>query len=134
MINIKHFYILTSDYYQTLLYPHQWLLSNTFISSPVITIKHSYILTSDYYQTLFYPHEWLLSNTLISSPVITISGFGYADDLKLLTPSVHALRILANICEKYAAKYDITFNGKKSQLIIYKCKRARPPDPGIFYQ
>ncbi len=45
-------------------------------------------------------------------------GFGYADDLKLLTPSVHALRILANICE-YAAKYNVTFNGKKSQLIIY---------------
>ncbi len=34
-------------------------------------------------------------------------GFGYADDLKLLTPSVHALRILANICEKYAAKYEV---------------------------
>ncbi len=31
-------------------------------------------------------------------------GFGYAEDLKLLTPSVHILRILANICEKYAAK------------------------------
>ncbi len=45
---------------------------------------------------------------------------------------MHALKILANICEKYAAKYDITFNGKKSELIIYKCKRARPPDAGIF--
>ncbi len=41
-------------------------------------------------------------------------GFVYVDNLKLLNPSVHALRILANICEKYAAKYDITFNGKKS--------------------
>ncbi len=51
-------------------------------------------------------------------------GFGYADDLKLLTTSVHALRILANICEKYVTKYDITFNGKKSLLIIYKCRRA----------
>ncbi len=59
-------------------------------------------------------------------------GFSYADDLKLLTPGVHALRILANIYEKYAAKYDITFNGKKSPLIIYKCKLAWPPDPGIF--
>ncbi len=52
--------------------------------------------------------------------------FGYADDLKLLTPSVHEVRILSNICEKYAAKYDITFNGKKSQLIIYKCKWHGP--------
>ncbi len=58
--------------------------------------------------------------------------FGHADDLKLLTPSVHTLRILANICEKYAAKYDITFNGKKGQLIIYKCKQERSPDPDIF--
>ncbi len=31
-------------------------------------------------------------------------GFGYADDHKLLTPSVHALSILANICEIYATK------------------------------
>ncbi len=37
-------------------------------------------------------------------------GFGYAADLQLLTASVHALRILANICEKYTAKYEITFN------------------------
>ncbi len=58
--------------------------------------------------------------------------FGYADDLKLLTPIVHALRILANTCETYATKYDITVNGKKSQLIIYNCKWAWPPDPGIF--
>ncbi len=41
--------------------------------------------------------------------------FTGGDDLKLRTPGVHALRILVNICEKYAAKYDITFNGKKSQ-------------------
>ncbi len=36
-------------------------------------------------------------------------GIAYDEDLKLLTPSVHALIILANICETYAAKYDITF-------------------------
>ncbi len=71
-----------------------------------------------------------LLNKLSKSNVISHIGgvfagaFGYADDIKLLTPSVHALRILANICEKYAAKYDIIFNGKKSQLIIHKCKWA----------
>ena len=59
-------------------------------------------------------------------------AFGYADDLKLLTPSVYAMRKMAEICEIYAAKYDVIFNGKKSQLMIYKCKRARPPDPGIL--
>ncbi len=59
-------------------------------------------------------------------------GFGYVDDVKLLTSSAHALRILANICEKYATKYGITFNGKNGQLIIYKCKQAQPTDPDIF--
>ncbi len=49
---------------------------------------------------------------------------GHVDDLKLPTPIMHTLRILAYICEKYAAKYDIPFNGRKSKLIIYKCKQA----------
>ncbi len=56
---------------------------------------------------------------------------GYADDLKLIKPSVNALKILATICEQYAKKSDELFNGKKSLLIIYKCTRSQPPDPGI---
>ena len=59
-------------------------------------------------------------------------GFGYADDLKILTPSVQGLRIMADICQRYADKYNITFNGKKSELIIYKCSQLNPPDSGIF--
>jgi hypothetical protein len=57
--------------------------------------------------------------------------FGYADDLILLTPTVAALKKLSEICENNAKKYDVTFNGKKSQLIIFKCRKSRPPDPGI---
>ncbi len=56
---------------------------------------------------------------------------GYADDLKLLTPSVKTLQILATICEQYANKFDVLFNSKKSLLIIYKCTRSHPPNPGI---
>ena len=41
-------------------------------------------------------------------------AFGYADDLKLLTPTVQALHILTGICVRYATKYDIMFNGKKA--------------------
>ncbi len=51
---------------------------------------------------------------------VSAGGFGYVDDLKLLTPSVHTLGILAN--KMYAAKYDISFNGKK--LTIYNCKKV----------
>ena len=79
-----------------------------------------------------------LLNELANSEVgcymggVFAGGFGYADDLKLLTPSVQGLRIMADICEKYADKYNIMFNGKKSELIIYRCSQSRPPDPGIF--
>ncbi len=38
----------------------------------------------------------------------------YADDLKLLTPSVNALNILIDLCKNYAAKYHIMVNAKKS--------------------
>ncbi len=54
-----------------------------------------------------------------------MSASGYTDDLKLLTPSVKALRISAVICEKYAKKYDVLFNGKKHMFIVYKCT-SRP--------
>ncbi len=42
-----------------------------------------------------------------------------------------ALKIIATICEQYAKKFDVLFNGKNSLLIIYKCTRSQPPDPGI---
>ena len=59
-------------------------------------------------------------------------AFGYADDIKLLAPSVNALRVMIRICENYAKRFNILFNGKKSELIIYKCKRSIPPDPVIY--
>ncbi len=50
--------------------------------------------------------------------VVFIGASGYADDLKLLTPSIKALKILARICEQYSDKFHVLFNGKKSLLII----------------
>ncbi len=58
-------------------------------------------------------------------------AFGYADDLKLLTPSVYALHQMAHISGNYAKRYDITFNAKKSQVIIYKAYNVKPPDPCV---
>ncbi len=57
---------------------------------------------------------------------------GYTHDLKLLTPNVNDLNILVDICKNYAAKYDVTFNGKKSILIIYRCIWGKPPYPNIY--
>ncbi len=57
---------------------------------------------------------------------------GYADDLKLLTHSERALRISDVICEKYAKRYDVLFNGKKGMLTFHKYIRSKPLDHGIM--
>ncbi len=45
-------------------------------------------------------------------------AFCYADDLKLLIPSVWAMHQLAHICKRYAQIFHVLFNSKKSQVII----------------
>ena len=45
--------------------------------------------------------------------------FGYADDLSLLCSSFTGIKIMLNICEKYAGKYDILFNATKSRLLYF---------------
>ena len=47
--------------------------------------------------------------------------FVFADDIKLLAPSIEALNIRLEICVKYAKRFDVCFNDK-SQLIVYKSK------------
>ena len=42
----------------------------------------------------------------------------YADDFKLLAPSIKALNIMLDICIEYAEEYDVIFNDK-SQLIVF---------------
>ena len=46
----------------------------------------------------------------------------YADDSVLLAPSPTAMQHLINICEKYAAKYELTFNVKKTKGMCFKPK------------
>ncbi len=58
-------------------------------------------------------------------------AFSYGDDLKLLTPSVYSLHQIVCICENYANNYNITFNAKKGQFIIYKAYNVRPADPFV---
>ena len=46
-------------------------------------------------------------------------GFGYADDLKVLCPSINGLQKLISICEKFGHEYSILFNAKKTLCICY---------------
>ena len=54
----------------------------------------------------------------------------YADDFKLLAPSLRALNIMLEICQNYANEFDVVFN-EKSQLIVYKATSNDDPPPVI---
>ena len=54
----------------------------------------------------------------------------YADDFKLLAPSLRALNIMLEICQNYANEFDVVFN-EKSQLIVYKAISNDDPPPVI---
>ena len=41
-------------------------------------------------------------------------ALAYADDITLLVPCKSGLSMLIDVCKKYAAEYDILFNGSKS--------------------
>lgn len=46
-------------------------------------------------------------------------ALGYADDIKLLVPTLLGLKKMITICENYAKRHDVLFNGAKSRLLIY---------------
>ena len=48
---------------------------------------------------------------------ISYSGLGYADDVSILTPSVHAMQSLIHICEDFAKEYNVIFNAKKTMCM-----------------
>lgn len=49
---------------------------------------------------------------------------GYADDLCLLSPTIHGLQKMVDICTNYAQKHSILFNGAKSHLLRF-CPRRQ---------
>ena len=53
-------------------------------------------------------------------------AFGYADDIILLCPTFTGLEHMIKICEIYADKHFIRFNGKKSKLLIFGEKMNDP--------
>ena len=44
---------------------------------------------------------------------------GYADDVKLLCPSVNGYQSMINVRENFADQYDVMFNTKKTLCICY---------------
>ena len=56
---------------------------------------------------------------------MSYAAFGYADDLLLLSPSIHGIEILVKTSESFASEYGVTFNAKKTECICFS-KNACP--------
>lgn len=63
----------------------------------------------------------LLNNARVGRFIgnIFISVFAYADDIVLLKPSPTALHKLFELCDSYAADYDMQLYAKKSNSLIF---------------
>ena len=60
-----------------------------------------------------------------------VGSLGFADDITLLCPTLHGLKIMINICEQFAKEYDLLFNGKKSMLMVFSKDKSNVSDPCI---
>ncbi|XP_063630079.1 uncharacterized protein LOC134801443 [Cydia splendana] len=62
---------------------------------------------------------------------VCLNNISYADDMVLLAPSIGALRKLVYICESYASSHGLIYNGKKSEVMVFKagskCPSHVPP-------
>ena len=53
-----------------------------------------------------------------------MGSVGYADDVVLLAPTVHALKSMLNICDNFGTEYQVLFNASKYQLLHYSTSKV----------
>ena len=46
-------------------------------------------------------------------------AFSYADDVSLVAPNLHCLKMMCNVCNAYANEFSLTFNPSKCKLINF---------------
>ncbi len=54
-----------------------------------------------------------------------VAGMGYADDIKLLCPSLNGMQKMVDICVDYTEEYYIKFNGSKSCMLLFKGRQCK---------
>jgi len=61
-----------------------------------------------------------------------VGAIAYADDVILVCPTKKSLNILKCICEVYAHEFSITFNVKKSVLLVFKGRECSEPEVCVY--
>lgn len=67
-----------------------------------------------------------LRNTRIGCHIggMCVNSISYADDMVLLSPSAEGLRMLLQICEKYATSHGMKYNESKTEVLIFKAGKG----------
>ena len=60
-----------------------------------------------------------------------VGALAYADDLVLLAPSANAMRRMLQVCDDYAAQYNVLFNATKSKCLC--CHSVGTPKYGLKF-
>ena len=73
----------------------------------------------------------LLNNALPGCYVgnLLVNHLMHADDICCFCPSAKGLRLLLDICRKYADDHGIVLNGKKTNCLVFKPRKWRSPEP-----
>ena len=61
-----------------------------------------------------------------------INHLCYADDLCIITLSSSGMQQLLNICQSYAIKQQLLYNGSKSFTLCFKSKAIKIKQPSFF--
>ncbi len=54
-----------------------------------------------------------------------VGGLAFADDVKMICPTLSGVQLMCNICENYAEEYNINFNRSKSHLLLFKGRQCK---------
>ena len=60
-------------------------------------------------------------------------AYGYADDVKLLSPTLYSLRRMLQICNEYAKEFNVLLNPTKSKMIVYNNQHSASVKPNVTF-
>ncbi len=60
-----------------------------------------------------------------------IGALAFADDLNLFAQTLSGLKILIDVCEKYAKEFNIKFIGSKCHLLLFKGRNCKNLTRGV---
>jgi len=51
-----------------------------------------------------------------------VGALAYADDIVLISPTMHGVRLMLRMCDEYASDFDVVFNASKSKCLVNRHK------------